>query len=180
MNVQIEMFGMASREDIMSVHEVTKVGYKLPDKEPVIWDFLSEEHLKILTVRAEDIKEIQYSQYYPGDIYVELPIARETHPAMGSFSAQLLLKDGRSAEKSDIWYQDFKSHPPIRTPHWNHQTRFMLSDWSAPKILNIPENHHQLPKSDYIEIIWEDSRERKVNRLSWKKPEEVVKKKDQK
>ena len=98
-----------------------KVGYKLPDEELVVWDFPSEESMKRLTVAAEDIKEIRYSDHYPGDIYMELGVARDTHPAMGSFSAELLLKDGGIMTVSDIWWQDFghKKRPPIGTPHWN-------------------------------------------------------------
>jgi len=157
-----------------------KVGYKLPDREPAMWDFPSDENLKELGVTAEDIKRIQYSDYYPGDIYIELGIARDTHPAMGSFSAHLILKNGRSADVSDIWYQDFTVHPPIGAPHWNHQTRLMGPEWSKPKIVNTPTNHHQLPKSDYIEIIRKYASESKVNRLPWKEQEQVVKKQDQK
>lgn len=36
-------------------------------KAALVWDFPSEESLKRLTVAAEDVKEIRYSDHYPID-----------------------------------------------------------------------------------------------------------------
>lgn len=159
----------------MTVHKVAKVGYNFPGEKPVVWDFPSEETLKNLGVTAEHIKEIRYSDHYPGDIYIELGIARDAHPAMGSFSAELFLKNGSILSVSDIWFQDFghKTRPPIGIPHWNHQTRLMRREWPKPKFLY---DHHMLPKTDSIELFREWSGEQKKDTLLWKEQERVVKK----
>jgi len=147
-----------------------RVGYKLPNKGPVMWDLLSEEILKKLTINAADIKDVHYSDYYPGDIYAELGVARDTHPAMGSFSAEIVLRCGGTASVSSIWFQDFGhlTRPPVGTPHWNHQTRAIGHGWSKPQLLTYPHNHHHLPKTDYIDIIREGPEGRKQSRLTWK------------
>jgi len=152
-----------------------KVGYRLPTRPARIWDFPSDDHLKTLGIRNEDILAISFSDYYPGNPYEELPIARYEHPAMGSFTAQITLKDGRKASVSDIYYQDILGHRSMPYPHWNHQTRLQWN--GAPYILkDEPFEHHAHPKTDWIELIREHSAGRIVDRLKWKEQGKVLKK----
>ena len=148
------------------------VGFQLQGDKEETWDLLADENLSVLGLTYDDILKIEYSEYYPGDPYTELGIAREHHPAMGSGVAHFITKDNREATIADIWYQDYTPHPPINRPHWNHQRRFMIDGWSKFQLLNIPEEHHQLVKTDYINIIGEGMAgkpdgTKKVRKLDW-------------
>jgi len=147
-----------------------KVGYKLPGKEAVMSEFPSDGDLSLLGINLSDIEDVKYSHYYPGDPYTELGVARTGHEAMGSFSADMLLKQGLHAVASRILYQDLKPHPPIGIAHWNQQTRVMRTDWIEPKFHNEPIEHHQIPKSDSIDIIQEVHGKKTKIALKWRAP----------
>ena len=151
----------------MTFHRA-KIGYKLPDKEAEMSEFPSDKDLSLLGITLSDIEDVKYSHYYPGDPYTELGVARSGHEAMGSFSADMLLRKGLHAVTSRILYQDVKAHPPIGVPHWNQQTRVMRDDWTEPVFHNEPIEHHQIPKSDYIDVIQEVQGEKTKIALKWK------------
>jgi len=152
-----------------------KVGYKLPNQPARTWAFPSDDHLRTLGIKRKDITAVSFSDYYPGNPYEELPIARYEHPVMGSFTAHITMKDGRKATVSDIYYQDIPGHPSMSYPHWNHQTRLQWN--GAPYALkDEPFEHHAHPKTDWIELIREGPTGRKVDRLKWRKQDEVLKK----
>jgi hypothetical protein len=152
-----------------------KVGYKLPNEPAVTWAFPSDDNLRALGIREEYIKTISFSDYYPGNAYEELPIAGCEHPAIGSFTAHITMKDGRKAAVSDIYYQDIPGHRSMPYPHWNHQTRLQWNGASCT-LKNEPFEHHAHPKTDWIDLIREDPTGRKVDRLKWRKQDEVLKK----
>lgn len=102
-----------------------KIGYKLPNGKAEMSEFPSDRDLSLLGISLPDIENVEYSRYYPGDPYTELGVARNGHPAMGSFSAHIRPKQGPEVVVSRILYQDPNPHPPIRAPHWNQETRIM-------------------------------------------------------
>jgi len=153
--------------------ERAKIGYRLPNQPSVTWGFPSDEDPKALGILEKDIQTISFSHYYPGNPYEELPVARLVHPAMGSFTAHITMKDGRKATVSDIYYQDMLGHRSMPYPHWNHQTRLQ---WIGAQyaLVNEPLKHHALPKMDWIELIREGRTGCKVDRLKWRKQDEVL------
>jgi len=141
----------------------------------VTWDFPTDEDLKALSILEQDIQTISFSDYYPGNPYEELTVARYMHPAMGSYSAHIAMKDGRKAVVSDIYYQDIVGHRSMPYPHWNHQTRLQWS--GAPyTLVNEPLKHYALPKTDWIELIRDAPTGCKVDRLKWRKRDDVLRK----
>jgi hypothetical protein len=122
---------------------------------------VSPENLQVLGKSSKDITKVTYADYFPGSSYLEADVAWSSdHPLIGSGSACIVFNDNSSAYIDNIFCQDCnpKKNHAKGMPHWNHDGRWYLSTWTAPKVtwkepaLRKIIRDHIIDKSPWIEI----------------------------
>lgn len=137
-----------------------RIGVYTPTVGPEYWELLSDANLRMFGMSCQDIAKVEYRQHYPGWPYVEIGVASNRHPLIGSGSAIVYFTDGTRATICDIFYQDLNlSGRPDHfngLPHWNHERRFMYDGvWQEARRCASTVEHHQIAKSPYIDILAE-------------------------
>ena len=110
-----------------------------------------------LGVDLDEIVDIQPSFVdIPGYVYMEFGVARETHPAAGSFGVDVILRNGSKAQFQNILYHDrnpLKTHDP-RLPHWNQEFR-IIDIFGTERYIRrdkVKIVNHSLPDSSYLNV----------------------------
>ena len=106
----------------------------------------------VLGVSKSEIKNVNYSPFFPGNPYLENDVAwSKTHPCMGSCSFYIEMKDGSKRIISPIIFED--ENPLLNQfqgiKHWNIECWNYIEGQKPKRVLRIPgTNLHHLVKTD--------------------------------
>lgn len=135
------------------------------DLETYSWDLLTEENLKKVGIKPEDIKNIDPFFHVPGKLYTEPGVAKETHPCSGSIGVWIYTYDGHKASIQDIIYYDFNPHKTHYggLPHWNHERRLITKKGEIKRLRKIES--HIIKDSEKITIYFNGKKKTVIKEL---------------